>query len=154
MRRRKALSEQAVRAELVRLLELPLDDLKAHWQGLYGSPPPKRLGRLIMMRAIAHRLQEKAFGGVSPATRRRLKRLGADLTAGRASKPAAIKIKPGTRLLREWQGEMHEVIVLEGDVLYRGQSFRSLSAVAREITGTPWSGPLFFGLKDRASGKA
>ncbi|MXN66514.1 DUF2924 domain-containing protein [Stappia sp. GBMRC 2046] len=152
MRRRKSISKQQVREELAHLPEFPPEDLKTRWQELYGAPPPKRLGRLIMIRAIAHRLQEMAFGGVSPATRRRLKRLGADLAAGRVPKPASIKIKPGTRLLREWQGEMHEAIVLEREVVYRGQSFRSLSAVAREITGTPWSGPVFFGLKERVRG--
>ena len=89
----------------------------------------------------------KVLGGLDRATRRRLDRAAADLAAGRTPAPPGPKIKPGTRLLREWQGKVYEVIVLEEGVEYRGEAWLSLSAVAREITGTRWSGPRFFGLK-------
>ena len=105
------------------------------------------MSRQLLLRALAYRLQEQALGGLDRATRRRLDRAAADLAAGRPLATSAPKIKPGTRLLRKWQGVVHEVIVLEGGVQYRGETWPSLSAVAREITGTRWSGPRFFGLK-------
>ena len=81
--------------------------------------------------------------------RRALARAGEDIARGSPPSAPPSTIKPGTRLLREWQGVTHEVIVLDDGVRYRGETWGSLSAVAREITGTRWSGPLFFGLKDR-----
>jgi hypothetical protein len=95
-------------------------------------------------------MQEKVHGGLDRATQRRLDKATTDLKAGRAVVPAVPTIKPGTRLLREWQGTVHEVIVLEKGVHYRDKTWPSLSAVAREITGTRWSGPRFFGLKGGA----
>jgi hypothetical protein len=144
----KGVAEDLLR-DLAALPGLPLDALKERWQALYGSPPPARLGRTLMMRGIAYRMQEQALGGLRPATRRRLARAAEEIGAGRAPSPTANAIKPGTRLLREWQGVVHEVILLEDGVQYRGETWKSLSAVAREITGTRWSGPLFFGLKER-----
>jgi hypothetical protein len=135
--------------DLAALPDLALDALKERWQALYGNPPPSRLGRTLMMRGIAYRLQEQALGGLGPATRRRLARAAEEIGAGRTPSSVPTAIKPGTRLLREWQGVVHEVIMLEDGVQYRGQTWKSLSAVAREITGTRWSGPLFFGLKER-----
>lgn len=135
--------------DLAALPDLPLDALKERWQTLYGSPPPSGLGRALMVRAIAYRMQELALGGLWPVTRRRLARAAGDIGAGRAPSAPPAVIKPGTRLLREWQGVTHEVIVVESGVRYRGEAWASLSAVAREITGTRWSGPLFFGLKGR-----
>jgi hypothetical protein len=131
------------------LASLSLDALKERWQALFGAPPRPRLGRALMMRAIAYRMQEQALGGLDPATRKRLARAADDLAAGRAPSAASAPIKAGTRLLREWRGVIHEVIVLEESVQYRGQSWASLSAVAREITGARWSGPRFFGLRSR-----
>jgi hypothetical protein len=92
-------------------------------------------------------MQEQVLGDLKPATRRRIARAADDIAAGRAPSKSPSTIKAGTRLLREWQGVVHEVIVLEDGFRYRGRTWRSLSAVAREITGTRWSGPLFFGLK-------
>lgn len=135
--------------DMAALPGLPLDVLKERWQALYGSPPPSRLGRALMIRAIAYRMQEQALGGLGPALRRRMARAAEEIGVGRAPSPAPTAIKPGTRLLREWQGVVHEVIVLENGVQYRGETWNSLSVVAREITGTRWSGPLFFGLKER-----
>ena len=103
-----------------------------------------------MRRALAYRMQEQALGGLDRAMRRRLDKAAADLAAGRPLTSPAPKIKPGTRLLREWQGVVHEVIVLERGVEYRDRTWPSLSAVASEITGTRWSGPRFFGLKEAA----
>ena len=99
-----------------------------------------------MVRAIAYRIQEQIYGGLDPATLRRLGRATQDLAAGREPSNRSAPIQPGTRLLREWHGVLHEVIVLEQSVRYRSKTWPSLSAVAREITGARWSGPRFFGL--------
>ncbi len=134
-------------AELKLFDELPRSELKRRWKSLFGTSCPAQMSRIFLVRALAHRVQEGAHGGLDRATRRRLDKAAADLKAGRAILPAAPTIKPGTRLLREWHGTVHEVIVLEKGVEYRDKTWPSLSAVAREITGTRWSGPRFFGLK-------
>lgn len=155
MRRRTAHpaeTYEALSGELAALAGLPFEALKERWQALFGASTQPRLSRGLLLRAIAYRMQEQALGGLDPATRRRLARAAQDLAAGRTPSTPSTTIKPGTRLLREWQGVIHEVIVLEGSVQYRGASWPSLSAVAREITGTRWSGPLFFGLKGRRGG--
>ncbi len=104
------------------------------------------MSRKFLLGSVAYRIQEKAFGSLRKTTCRRLDKAAADLAAGRMLSTPRPKIKPGTRLLREWQGTLHEVIVLESSVRYREKSWPSLSAVAREITGAHWSGPRFFGL--------
>jgi len=98
-------------------------------------------------------MQEQVLGGLDRATRRKLERATVDLAAGKALARPVPKSQPGTRLLREWQGVVHEVIVLEHSVLYRGKNWPSLSAVARAITGARWSGPRFFGLTGKARGR-
>ncbi|MCB9617762.1 MAG: DUF2924 domain-containing protein [Sandaracinus sp.] len=137
-------------AELAALPDLPRAELKQRWQELYGIPCPVRMSRKLLRYAIAYRLQERVYGGLDKKTLRRLEKAAASLAAGRSLGPAGPRIKPGTRLLREWQGTVHEVIVLEKGVRYRGKAWPSLSAVAREITGARWSGPRFFGLKEAA----
>jgi len=134
-------------ADLAALDTLSRTELMARWETLYGSPCPARMSQPFLRRALAYRIQEKAFGGLDRTTRRRLERIAADLAAGRAPARARRKVKPGTRLLREWQGTIHEVIVLEKSVTYQGTTYPSLSAVARAITGARWSGPRFFGMK-------
>ncbi len=146
--RRRAADQEGLARDLARLPDLPLDLLKQRWRELYDAEPPARLGRALLTRAIAYRLQERAAGGLKPAVARLLARVGADIAARRPVVPSAAA-KPGTRLLRNWQGDTHEVIVLENGVCYRGRTYRSLSEVARAITGARWSGPLFFGLKER-----
>ena len=98
------------------------------------------------MHAIAHRIQEQTLGGLKPATRRFLEKAAEDNVSRQQIFPL-ISIKPGTRLLREWHGVVYEVIVMEDSVYCNGKRYRSLSEVARAITGARWSGPLFFGLK-------
>jgi len=148
---RKQRARKTLAVDLAGLDDLPLSELKERWSDLYGSAPPPGMSRNILLRAIAYRIQEQALDGLDRSTRRRLDRAAADLAAGRNPAPLAPKIKPGTRLLRKWQGRVHEVIVLEKGVEYREKSWPSLSAVAREITGTRWSGPRFFGLTGGAS---
>lgn len=105
---------------------------------LFGQPPSSKMGQVLMRKLIAHERQVKAEGRLSPALRRRL----ADIANGRASSNLML----GAQLVREWRGERHTVDVDESGFLWRGQSYRSLSAVAEAITGAKWSGPRFFGL--------
>src|SRR5262245_27372999 len=139
--------------DLDALCQLTRGELVGRWQELYGSRPPAQISRELLLRAVAYRMQEEAYGGLAAKTRRQLARATRDLAAGRSLKAPAAKIKPGIRLLREWQGVVHEVIVLEDSVLYRGKDWPSLSVVAREITGARWSGPRFFGLNGKARGR-
>ena len=143
----------AALAEAISMLEtLSKDDLRDHWHRYYGNLAPKRLGVDLLLRAVAYAVQAEARGGLKPALRRKLKRLARDLTQnGGSVANARLSYKPGTRLVRVWQGETHEVTILEEDFAWRGRRFDSLSRIAREITGTRWSGPAFFGLNDRKS---
>ena len=131
--------------ELASLPDLATETLRARWQDLYGREVPAHLSRPLLLRSIAQRLQEQACGSLKPAVRRLL-----DQELAGSNKPAAAPVpsyKPGTRLLRQWRGETHEVILLADGVQYRGERLRSLSEAARRITGARWSGPRFFGLK-------
>jgi hypothetical protein len=129
--------------------------LRARWRTLYKTAAPSRFSRDLLMRAVAYRLQEQALGGLKLATRRLFQRVAADAQARRPLKLKRLrKLGPGAVLIREWGGVKHRVVVLENDFSFRGQRYRSLSAVARLITGSHWSGPLFFGLRNRAKTEA
>lgn len=134
-------------AEIRVLPDLPLHVLKERWRRLYRTEPPKRISRNLLVRALAYRIQEKAFGGLKPAIRRRLRSIASNQAPREASALDSVRIKPGTRLIRVWQGETHQVTVLDKGFEWRSRRYRSLSEVARAITGTRWSGPVFFGLK-------
>lgn len=119
---------------------------------LYKTSPPKRISHDLLVRAISFRLQEKAYGGHHAGVRRRLRSLAEELRrTGTIEIKGATSVKPGTRLLREWQGTIHEVTVGDDGFVYRDQRYRSLSQIARTITGTRWSGPAFFGLNKMPS---
>ena len=142
------LSHKAVRFdELAGLSALDRKELVEKWRSLYKTGPPVRSQNKFLLYAVAHRMQEKALGGLKPATRRFLEKAAQNNDASKQQLLPTISIKPGTRMLREWHGVTHEVIILESRVLCNGKYYRSLSEVARYITGTRWSGPLFFGLK-------
>jgi hypothetical protein len=149
MRRRLSEVEAARLAQdLADLRHHSEDNLNENFRRLYGIDPPVRMRRPLLIHAIAYRRQEKALGGLKPATRRLLANVAADATAQQPAHVAAErKIKPGTTLLREWHGIHHRLTVLENGVQFAGERYRSLSEVARKITGSRWSGPLFFGLK-------
>lgn len=127
-------------------------DLKAEWERLMKSPAPPAFGRGLLKRALTYHLQEKAFGGLSGADRRRIRSL-ATRPEGSPADAGQQQLRPGTWLSRTWRGEVHQVVVLDQGVDYRGESYSSLSAVAREITGAHWSGPRFFGLKSPRLGR-
>jgi len=136
-------------SQLDQLRELNPERLREQWQTLFGADPPPKLHSSLMAQAIAYRLQEKALGGLKPATLRLLERIADDAAARRpvATAPAKIRVSVGTVLIREWRGTKHPVTVLKDGFVYRAKRFHSLSQIARTITGSRWSGPLFFGLK-------
>lgn len=139
------MTDRTLQEEIGGLADLELVSLRSRWLGLYGSEAPDRMSRELLIQAVAYRLQENAVGGLSPASR-------AMITNARGSKRIDRtridrSVKSGTRFIREWQGRTVEVVANgSGGYLYRGCTYRSLSAIAREITGTRWSGPAFFGL--------
>jgi hypothetical protein len=127
--------------EEVRALEaLDLHGLRDEWRKRYGTPPRMR-SRELLARLLAWRIQSDAFGGLDAATIRLL-------TSDRPIHPKP-SLAPGTRLMREWQGRRHEVDVLEEGFRYSGADYRSLSQIARAITGTRWNGLRFFGLREQ-----
>jgi len=125
-----------------------LQQLLEMWQKLYKKAAPQGIRREIMVPFMAYKIQENAYGGLKPAVRTELRRIAQALERKCASTapPIRSKIRPGTRLLRRWRGEMHEVFVTELGYEYRGATYRSLSKIACKITDTRWSGPVFFGL--------
>ncbi len=140
---------QKLASELEQLRELNAGQLHERWRTLFGAEPPPKLRAPLLVQGIAYRLQEKALGGLKPATVRLLERIADDAAARRqvSPSPAKIRVSAGTVLIREWHGTKHQVTVLQDGFLYRAKRFRSLSPIARAITGSRWSGPLFFGLK-------
>ncbi len=135
---------------LTALADLDTAGLRREWRRLYRSHPPLHIRRDLLVLAIAWKLQERVYGGLTAAQKRKLAGIAEELRKnGNLSGSPAIRMKPGMRLVREWRGETHDVLVLEDGFEWNGKRRRSLSAIAREITGTQWSGPLFFGLKRR-----
>ena len=127
--------------------------LRAEWLRVHKSPAPAMTPDLLM-RAIAYRLQEQEYGGLRPAVKRELERLGAQFERTDSVSVASMHIKPGTRLVRDWGGASHHVLVEDDGYSYRDQRYSSLSEIACTITGTKWSGPRFFGLKRRSGVRA
>jgi hypothetical protein len=146
---RRPLRDVAIcREALARLPELELTELRQQWRALYKSEASPHLSHELLLRAIAYRLQEIAFGGLRPERQRQLRQFAQQFKeTGEIRHRASLELKAGTRLVREWQGRTYEVLVLDDGFSWQSTHYGSLSAVARKITGTPWSGPLFFGLK-------
>ncbi len=117
------------------------------WQTIFRRPPPKNASQEFMVLALAYKLQEAAFGELRPALSRRLRQSGED------SPTPATTTKPGTTLIREWRGITYVVTILDKGVQMNGRLYGSLTEVARQITGTHQSGPIFFGLRKYGSGK-
>jgi DUF2924 family protein len=138
---------EKISTEIAALAGLDIRHLKSRWRELYDTEPPSTISRELLTRAIAYRLQERELGSLEMATRRLLERVADDLSSHRARVSQARKAAPGTLLIREWRGKAHQVTVHDDGVAYHGKRYRSLSEVARLITGTRWSGPLFFGLR-------
>jgi Protein of unknown function (DUF2924) len=150
---RRECDEAALEAEIAPLPDLSHAELRARWKLLFGRPAPKSLRRKFMARAVAYQMQVAAYGGLSAATRRRLREIAMAVRNGdRNSVLGGVQIKPGTQLIRQWQNTTHTVTVLDDGFALDGRTYKSLSAVAKGITGTNWNGYAFFGIKRAARG--
>jgi hypothetical protein len=125
------------------------------WREHFPKPAPAGVRREILVRILAYRIQEQAYGGLSVQSRRRLDEVAAAMSTGdpKAAISKMVSTKPGTQLIRSWKGKTYTVTIEESGYQYEGLRYRSLSEIARHITGTQWSGPLFFGLKSRKASK-
>jgi hypothetical protein len=147
-----AIPKTQVLPRLAALKTAPIGDLKEQWRELYGKEPPP-FSRSYIESRLAYRIQELAYGGLKPETRARLEALGEQLDGGNVvlrRMRADSRPLPGTRLVREYDGVQHVVTVRADDFEYEGRPYRSLSAIARHITGTRWNGHTFFGLRGRS----
>jgi hypothetical protein len=141
-------ADPAVEAELDRLAVMPIAQLRVRYRELFRNDPPKAFGPDLLRRSVAHRIQEKAYGGLARSTQRLLDQM----VKAFAAKPDARivlprRIKPGSVLVRQWKGKSHRVMVLADGFAYDGNTYSSLSEIACFITGTRWNGPRFFGLR-------
>lgn len=141
-------ADPAVEAELVRIPTTPIAALRIRYLELFRNEPPKAFGPDLLRRSIAHAIQEKAYGGLPPVTRRLLDQMVKAASAkpnGRLELPQ--RIKPGSELVRTWNGKTYRVTVMPDGFAHAGKTFASLSEIAFAITGTKWNGPRFFGLR-------
>jgi hypothetical protein len=147
-----ARQKDASKEALSRLPKLDIRELREEWRRLYKADASPHLSRELLIRAVAYRMQEVALGGLRPEPQRQLRQIAQQLKhAGAVPIRLRSQLKSGTRLMREWQGRTYEVVVLDDGSSWQGTRCKSLSAIARKITGTAWSGPLFFGLKQNRS---
>ena len=137
-----------IEAELQKLEALPRETLTQRWRALFGSDPPRGVRKRFLMGAVAYEMQARQYGDLKPAVRRRLLNIGENsATEGEPRGVTSVKLKPSARIFREWNGLTHMVQVVEDGFIWNGGQYRSLSAIARAITGARWSGPRFFGLR-------
>ena len=129
---------------LQHIVGLGLDDLRSLWRTTFQNSAPPALSRDLLVRAITYRIQEQRLGGLDPGVRDLLARLA------RGQAAPTRRLKPGSVIVRQYGGNLHEVVVVPGGFLWCGTVHASLSAIARAITGTAWNGPRFFGLRDKA----
>jgi hypothetical protein len=144
--------DPAIQAELDQLAELPIAGLRLRYRELFRSDPPKAFGPDLLRRSVAHRIQEKAYGGLSRPVQRLLDQMIKAYAAKAGGKIVLPRrIKPGSVLVRQWKGRSYRVMVLADGFAYDGKTFGNLSEIAVLITGTRWNGPRFFGLRSKAS---
>ena len=139
-----------IKTEIAQLSKLSRTQLLEMWGKLYKRTAPAGIRRELMVPFLAYRIQEIAYGGLQPSTRAELRRIAHEIerSPSRGSVRIRTRIKSGSRILRRSRGQMHEVLVTDSGFEYGGTNYGSLSQIARTITGTRWSGPVFFGLKD------
>ena len=149
--RYSASKAEAVATRLQALEQMDYAALQAEWRRLYRAQPPKRVARDLLMLGVGWKIQEQAFGGLGAVTKRRLAGLAKTMERdGDITRNRVARLKPGAKLVREWGGKTHTVVVVDDGFEWRDRHWRSLSAIAREITGVHWSGPRFFGLNGKA----
>ena len=143
-------TDPAVEDELDRLATMPIARLRVRYREVFRTEPPKAFGPDLLRRSIAHRIQEKAYGGLSRPAQRLLDQAIKSFAAKPTGKIVLPRrIKPGSVLVREWKGKSHHVTVLADGFVYDGDAFSNLSEIAVLITGTRWNGPRFFGLRTK-----
>ena len=143
----RPMTSAGLEQEIGALADLPRPTLVERWRTLYRTDPPKGISRPLLVRAIAYEMQAKRYGGLKPAIDRRLRMIANGAANGdHGDCKTAPTLQSGARLVREWNGVNHVVEVIEGGYVWNGDRHRSLSAIARTITGARWSGPRFFGL--------
>jgi hypothetical protein len=142
----------AIDNEIAHLRGLDLDGLRARWRSLTGRTAPPHLSRMLLLRVLAYRVQAAALGDLDKTTARLLDRIADEARSGKPVEvpvPDRVGLRPGTLLVREWEGAPQRVMVLAAGFAWNGNTYPSLSKVARAITGTRWNGPRFFGLRDQ-----
>src|SRR6266446_5206353 len=150
---RGTIDDVALETEIGRLPNLSLLELRQRWKTLFGHPAPKSLRRNFLARAMAYQMQVETYGGLSVATKRRLREIASAVRNGDANAIlGSSRIKPGTQMIRQWQTTTHTVTALAEGFEWNGRTYKSLSAVANAITGTNWNGFAFFGIKRAPSG--
>ncbi len=139
----QSIESATIEAEVDHVGSLGIVALRQRWRAMFGATPPSGLTKDIIARMIAYRIHEEAFGGLDRETIKLLDRLA------RGDKPNEFgrRLKPGTVLIREYQGERHTVTVVPDGFIWQGSTYSSLTTIARTITGTAWNGPRFFGLR-------
>ena len=126
---------------------MSLDELRAEWVKRQKRPAPACRSKDLLRGLLAYAMQERAYGGLKPETRRRLREINPRAPgSGKQGAPRKARLMPGTILVRDWHGTSHKVVVLESGFTYGGQRYADLSTIARAITGARWSGPRFFSL--------
>ena len=154
--RRKA-TKLSLEDEIAHLRDLDLRGLRARWKGIFRRQPPLHLPRHLLLAVLAYRLQADQLGDIAPDTVRLLKQIattGTTIDAARLTSEfdrRRTELKPGTILMREWNGRPHRVMVVDEGFVWNGKTYDSLSKIAAAITGTKWNGPRFFGLRDKIS---
>jgi hypothetical protein len=143
-----------VDGQIAELAHRSTHELRFAWRQLHRVAPPQGLSRDLLMRALAHQLQEQSHSGTGRTLRRRLQTLTGGYEKRGASFDPAVVLKTGTTLVRQWRGHTHAVRVRDDGFEYEGQPYRSLSVIAKRITGAHWSGPRFFGLTRPAGASA
>src|SRR5215467_15975900 len=146
--RRSDLTE--VERQIAGLANRSTPDLRVAWRQLHHTGPPLGLSRDLLIRTLAHQLQEQSYGGASRALSRRLQSLAGASDKGTMAFDPGLVLKAGTTLVRQWRGHTHTVLVHQDGFEHEGQRYRSLSVIAERITGAHWSGPRFFGLTKHA----
>ena len=145
---RGTIDDAVLETEIGRLPALSLLELRNRWKTLFGHPAPKSLRRNFLARAVTYQMQVEAYGGLSVATKRRLREIADAVRNGDANAMLGInRIKPGTQMIRQWQTTTHKVTALRQGFEWDGRTYNSLSAVAKAITDTNWNGFAFFGIK-------
>jgi hypothetical protein len=138
----------SVEEQIDQLRTMNLAQLKCEWRRVCKGAPPASYTADLLMRGIAYRIQEKAFGGLSPELKRELDSI-ATIGKSRPGRTPPVQLRPGNRLVRRWRGNTYSVDVTRDGFVFQDRRYASLSTIATEITGTRWSGPRFFGLRER-----